>query len=578
MGIYDYIMLAILAIAAIVTYFILKKRSSARKLLQSIKERWGRKPAEKYGEGDLEALKGYFDNLKEAEPEKTFLDDITWNDLDMDNIFKRVNSTQSTVGEEVLYSLLREPITDPDELNERDRLVEFFQHHPEQRIHLQSILAGLGKKRYAGVSNYFFSTAEYKPFRRNKYLLQLAILLLSPFIILFNPPLGVMILIASFFYNMTTYYKTKNELSGYLDSMSYMVNLISYSNKIANCNIAEIKDYTENLKKTASKMKGASIKSFYQIFYSTQDPFTEYIKILFLVELISFESINKKITKHRSELRALFETVGLIDSLISIASLRESIPFYSVPDLYQAGSQEKPGISFTEIFHPLIDDPITNSAEIERPVLVTGSNASGKSTFLKTVAINAVFAQTICTCLAKEYKSSIFRIFTSMALRDDLQSNESYYIAEIKSLKRILDSLNDQVPLFCVIDEVLRGTNTIERIAASSEVMRYLAGKNCICMTATHDIELVSILEGLYDNYHFQESFQENNIIFDYKLYPGKSKTRNAIKLLEIMGYPGSTVKAARKTAEHFERSGTWIQEQLQATSQNPLHSLPKTR
>jgi DNA mismatch repair ATPase MutS len=382
--------------------------------------------------------------------------------------------------------------------------------------------------------------------------------LLSPVVMAFDVPTGVIMLIAIFFINMTTYYKAKNELSGYLDSMSYMVNLISYSRKIADCNIPEIQEYSENLKKTASKMKGTSIKSFYQIFYNTQDPFFEYIKILFLVELISFESINKKITKHRSELRAIFETVGLLDSLISVASLRKSAPFYTVPELYKSGSRKKPEISFTEIYHPLINDPVTNSAEINKPVLVTGSNASGKSTFLKTVAINAVFAQTISTCFAKEYKSSIFKIFTSMALRDDLQSSESYYIAEIKSLKRILDSLNEEIPLFCVIDEVLRGTNTIERIAASSEVMRYLAGKNCICMTATHDIELVSILKGLYDNYHFQESFQDNNIVFDYKLYPGKSKTRNAIKLLEIMGYPEPTVNAARKTAEHFELSGSW--------------------
>lgn len=559
MGIFDYAILSVLAIAVIAAYYMYKKRSSAKKLLRSIKERWGGAPVEKYREEDMEALKGYFDNLKGAETGRTFLDDITWNDLDMDSIFKRVNNTQSTVGEEYLYSLIREPIMDPAQLNERDKLVEFFQKNPEPRIRLQSMLAGLGKKRYAGVSNYFFSTAEYKPFRRNRYLLQLAVLLLSPFIMVFDLPTGVLILIAIFFINMTTYYKAKNELSGYLDSMSYMVNLISYSRKIADCNIPEVKDYSEKLKKTASKMKGTSVKSFYQIFYNTQDPFFEYIKILFLVELISFESINKKITKHRSELRALFETVGLLDSLISVASLRESVPFYSVPELYKAGSRKKSGLSFKEIYHPLIDEPVTNSAEINKPVLVTGSNASGKSTFLKTVAINAVFAQTISTCFAKEYKSSIFMIFTSMALRDDLQSNESYYIAEIKSLKRILDSLNDQIPLFCVIDEVLRGTNTIERISASSEVMRYLSGKNCICMTATHDIELVSILEGLFDNYHFQESFQESNIVFDYRLYPGRSKTRNAIKLLEVMGYPEATVKAARKTAEHFERSGTWI-------------------
>lgn len=558
MELVNYLSLAILILAAIIAYFYIKRIRSDKKLKQKLKAGWGASQTEKYREEDMEAIMGYFENLAEAEAGKPYLDDITWNDLDMDNIFKRVNKTQSTVGEEYLYALLREPLTDPSQLRERNRLVEFFRSNPEERTNLQFLLNRLGKKRFAGVSNYFFSTAEYNPVRRNKYLLLLAVFLLSPFVIIASPSLGVLLLIASFFTNMTTYYKAKNELSGYLDSMSYMVNLITSSRKIADCGIPELDKYTGRLKKTASKMKGTSIKSFYQIFYQTQDPFLEYIKILFLVELISFESINKKITRYREELRDLFETVGLLDSMISVASFRESVPFYTVPGLYETGAGKKPGISFTEIYHPMIEEPVTNSADMYKPVLVTGSNASGKSTFLKTVAINAIFAQTITTCLARKYETSIFRIFTSMALRDNLQSSESYYIAEIKSLKRILDGLNDRIPLFCVIDEVLRGTNTIERIAASSEVMKYLSGKNCICITATHDIELVTILEGLYDNYHFQESFKDNNIIFDYRLYPGKSNTRNAIKLLEIMGYPESTVKAARNTAERFERDGSW--------------------
>lgn len=245
--------------------------------------------------------------------------------------------------------------------------------------------------------------------------------------------------------------------------------------------------------------------------------------------------------------------------MLAIASFRESLPFHTTPGMFTAGKERGPSLSFHEIYHPLIDEPVTNSLTVCRPALITGSNASGKSTFLKTAAINAIFAQTISTCLASRYESSYFRIYTSMALRDDLLNKESYYIAEIRSLKRILDNLNDRYPLFCVIDEVLRGTNTIERIAASSEVMRYLSGKNCICLTATHDIELVSILNGLFDNYHFRESFIGSTITFDYKIYPEKSNTRNAIKLLEIMGYPEDTIKAARNKAEQFEQKGSWL-------------------
>ena len=103
-------------------------------------------------------------------------------------------------------------------------------------------------------------------------------------------------------------------------------------------------------------------------------------------------------------------------------------------------------------------------------MLLTGSNASGKSTFLKSVALNAILAQTIYTVMADSYRAPYFRIYSSMALKDNLMGNESYFIVEIKSLKRIYESADEKVPMLCLIDEVLRGTNTVERIAASSQI------------------------------------------------------------------------------------------------------------
>ncbi|MEN6316345.1 MAG: DNA mismatch repair protein MutS [Clostridiaceae bacterium] len=555
----DYVILIAIIIIIVNVAAVIKKRRSIKKLRQTLEMKWGKKPDEKYRDEDMTAVRSYYENLKEKDCGRLFLDDITWNDLEMDKVFMRLNSTQSTAGEEYLYALMREPLTDCAVLDERRRLIQFFQTNPSERRQLQFLFARLGKSRFSGVSNYFLSSAEYKPFRHYKYISLVIVLVLSPVLMVFNLNAGILLLIASFIANMTTYYKAKNEFSAQLDSMSYMVNLINYSRKAANFDIPELKEYTDRLKNNALKFKGTGIKSFYQIFYNTQDPYFEYFKIIFLVELIAYESINKKIIRHRNELRTLYETIGLLDSMLAAASFRESVPFYTAPDMYTADKKRRPSISFKEIYHPMVDEPVTNSLSINRPALITGSNASGKSTFLKTAAINAIFAQTISTCLASKYESSYFRIYTSMALKDDLLHRESYYIAEIRSLKRILDSLNDQYPLFCVIDEVLRGTNTIERIAASSEVMRYLSGKNCICLTATHDIELVSILDGLFDNYHFQESFVGNTITFDYKIYPGKSNTRNAIKLLEIMGYPEDTVKAARSNAERFEQKGGWV-------------------
>jgi DNA mismatch repair ATPase MutS len=145
-----------------------------------------------------------------------------------------------------------------------------------------------------------------------------------------------------------------------------------------------------------------------------------------------------------------------------------------------------------------------------------------------------------------------------MALRDDIFSNESYFITEIRSLKRMLDSVDGGVPGLCIVDEVLRGTNTGERIAAAAEALKQFSKGNCLCLAATHDIELTHILEGTYENMHFTETIEDGRILFDYKIRPGRSQSRNAIKLLGLLGYGGDLVEAANKRLEHFEKTGRW--------------------
>ena len=207
----------------------------------------------------------------------------------------------------------------------------------------------------------------------------------------------------------------------------------------------------------------------------------------------------------------------------------------------------------------MIKEPVANSISTDRHVLLTGSNASGKSTFLRTVAINAVLSQTIYTSVSKSYQAPFFRIYSSMSLKDDLSSSNSYYIVEIKSLKRILDAVEKPgEPVLCFVDEVLRGTNTVERIAASSEILKSLKGKNVVCFAATHDIELTAILKNCYDNYHFQEEVTEDDVKFNFRLFKGPATTRNAIKLLSIIGYDSGIIKEAEKQAGYFIENGIW--------------------
>ncbi len=146
-----------------------------------------------------------------------------------------------------------------------------------------------------------------------------------------------------------------------------------------------------------------------------------------------------------------------------------------------------------------------------------------------------------------------------MALTDSILNGESYFIVEIKSLKRILDAGDEGIPVLCCIDEVLRGTNTVERIAASTQILKSLATDVYIPFAATHDIELTQILEGIYSNYHFGEEVTADDVKFNYLLQEGRAQSRNAIRLLQVMDYDKRIIEVADAMVEAFVNKGTWV-------------------
>lgn len=160
------------------------------------------------------------------------------------------------------------------------------------------------------------------------------------------------------------------------------------------------------------------------LFFATSDAlaFNEVLSLFFLREVRTFERINKTLYKNINELKKLYDYVGEIDSLIAVASFRIAINEYCTLSFNLNGNKE---INFKDIYHPLINEPVKNSLDVNKSLLITGSNASGKSTFLRTLAINVLFAQTIYTVFAKKYISSFMKLYTSMALKDNIINNES---------------------------------------------------------------------------------------------------------------------------------------------------------
>jgi DNA mismatch repair ATPase MutS len=209
------------------------------------------------------------------------------------------------------------------------------------------------------------------------------------------------------------------------------------------------------------------------------------------------------------------------------------------------------------LYHPLLEEPVLNDAAITRNSLISGSNASGKSTFIKAVAINGILAQTINTCTAARFQLRPALVVTSMAARDNILAGESYFIAEIRSLKRLVVQAQRHYCL-CFVDEILKGTNTTERIAASTAILRQFSTLDSLCLVATHDIELTVLLSDLFDNYHFKEQVTDEGVSFDYLIQSGPSRTRNAIKLLATMGFDEAMVRDANALVETHERTGQW--------------------
>lgn len=524
---------------------------------RNIVDNWGKEVKGKYAEDDMKNISSYFRNKKKGK--SFYIDDITWNDLSMDEIFKRINNTQSSAGEEVLYDILREPLYKGDKLKSRDEIITYFENHDKERVEMQYILAKLGKSRKGCMSNHFYTEETYPSTKLIFYRI-LSIIPIIMLILTIYKTYMIMFLITSIAVNGLIQYRLQKFSGQRFEEYINIPPLIKCANKIFKYDIEEIKEPFDKVRSSIKKVKSLQNKSF--ILTTSQSVgdaiiILDYFKMIFLIDAINFEKIQVMLVKNREDFKNIYEFVGSIDSLIAIASYRRSLK-YIKPVLHEATSEDEKHLKFKELYHPLIKKPVANSCETTKSMLITGSNASGKSTFLKTVAINVLMAQTIYTCCATEFEASYFIIYSSMALKDNIFNNESYYIVEIKSLKRIMDNINDEIPCLCFVDEILRGTNTVERISASSEVLNYFGNNNCICLAATHDIELTHILNDIFDNYHFQEYVVDNEITFDYKLHSGRAETRNAIKLLKFMGYKENIVERAEQRAEDFVNTGVW--------------------
>lgn len=247
---------------------------------------------------------------------------------------------------------------------------------------------------------------------------------------------------------------------------------------------------------------------------------------------VAWTAKNKDIFTNCEDIIAEFEELG---SLAVLSAVRETTEPEIIEDMK---------LGFDEIYHPLInrEKVVSNSGNLDGHItIITGSNMSGKTTFMRTIAVNAVLAYAGAGVCAKSFKLPIMKLFTSMRITDDVSSGISTFYAEILRIKRAADYVEagSEPPALCLIDEIFKGTNSADRIVGATEAVKKLSSGKCMVILTTHDFELCDIQEAdgrPADNYHFEEYYENDEILFDYKMKSGRCTTRNAIALLKMAG------------------------------------------
>ncbi len=537
-----YIILALISLYLLV--YLYKRNFSAKTQREELKYDWGKAKNSRYI--DIDLIENYFLNtINESAEKLQLISDKIADDLYINDVFKLIDRTVSRVGQQFLYARLRTFDKEKTDLLNLDAFADVITADQELRLDTQMTLQKLEKN-----DSYYFQDLVYAKKIDPPAFMPLVYLLSC---LAFFRPGFLLVFFGIFIINSGIHYWNKNKVSVHTSSLGEFLKVFDTVKKLdADPKISSRFPETANLLKELTplkrKMIGVKLDNLaeadtvmigYMLF--------ELLKIAFNVEIILFYSIIDSLRAKREALIRLFKVVGTIDTAISIASLRASLEGeYCKPVFVNDNSLDIVGIK-----HPLIVGCVPNDLELQnKNLLLTGSNMSGKTTFIRSVGINMILAQTLFTCTAKKFGMPYSKIFSSITIADSLLEEKSYYFEEMRIIKNFIEESTSEEPCFFILDEIFKGTNTIERVSAGKAILSYLAKGNNLIFVSTHDTELNDLLKTEYDHYHFSETIAAEELIFDHTIKKGPLTTRNAIRILEINDYPASVIADANATVD----------------------------
>lgn len=530
---YSIIILFLVFTGIIFIYNFYVKKRNEKILRQEIRENFGKIHSKKF-KGKIDGLhKRLGGNVSE----------ITANDLNLDEVLAKMNHTMSKMGLEYFYYRLRDLILDKDELT---RLQEKRRLYEGKEEDLEDLQFHLGKLGYFKEDVLELIEEEIEIQRELEVLAKVFSFTALYILILFISLRAQAILFIFALLGVNTFiYKKFNEMAmGRLEALVRLKGLLNVSEGlIKNKNqvfTEEINEIESILRDLAPLKK--SLRSFGFLTGNMELDFAEtYRNVLFLSEARSFSKSQKYFKKYREKIFRLYYLLGKIDCEIGIISLSKA---------YKTGEASfGDKILGKDLYNPLIKNPVPNDLNLDKSIILTGSNASGKSTYLRTIGINSVFTLSFGMFFGEKFEIKPMKITSAIDISDSIMKNLSYFMAESRAIGDMIDDESEKIIL---LDEIFRGTNTIDRIASATATLKYLAKNNHV-VAATHDIELTMLLKDYFANKHFEEKIEDGDIKFDYLLKDGPATSRNAIAILDNLNYPREIIGEAKTLSRELE-------------------------
>ena len=490
-------------------------------------------------------ISSYYRNIEINNPFYT-VNDRTWEDLELDEVFTYIDRTISRIGQQYLYYKLR-VIKNHNELVKFCNLTSYFENNKEQSDIFRKHLHNLHSER-----NYDFERiVNFPEFSKKQnvntaYLLNILTIIVG--VASFFTPLMSIFLLPIFVTNLVLHYRNKNDIELFLGSIiQFNQSFKTYNKMYENSKFRQYYKLERlmSLEKIYKKTKFLGWEKFINNEFMMLIWFiSEIVKITFNVEFIIFNRIIDDFKNEKKALNKLYCTIGEIDSSLSCISIKNDVETYCAPEF----TTEKK-ISIVEMYHPLVQNCIKNTVTLENEsIILTGSNMSGKTTFMRSIAINAILGQTINLCFAKQFVVPHLKVYTSIKISDNIIEGKSYYLEEVSVMKELIDQVKTYEYNLFIVDEIFKGTNSVDKVSAGISILSYLNSKKNIVLTSTHDIEIAQELaKESFQCYYLEEHYEDNGFYFTYKLKSGVQQGNNAISILSMYNYPIEIVEEALK-------------------------------